>query len=282
MNAQIAGFLRRIPASNEPAVPLNTLVPDTEADLMRGFLSALHLWGIVTSEGDSVRASSQTALYTLHSLAEWLESEEVIIRDWHTRGLHAEPLFNGATFLSYLEKERVQRLADPQPSRIERVAQVLIKRTNPTTSEPELLFQFDRNAQRYQLIGGRYSPRDHDNLHTTIIREITEELAPSALIPDQDYTLSATVHTIHIPPLISPTFGALSAYTFTIFHMQNLRKPLILSVEDRWIAVKDVLANYLPDAPDKTLFAANNTLYDRINTVTGGLATLPDSIRDQP
>lgn len=279
MNPSLARFLRRIPPSNQSAAALSHLASDDQIEMLRGFVAALRLWGMVTHENDHVRATSQTAWYALHSLAEWIESGEPIVSDWHTRGLHSEALFNGATLLSHMDTERQRRLPDSLPSRIERVAQVLIKRTHPTTHEPELLFQFDQNARRYQLVGGRYSPRDHDDLRTTMIREIGEELAVSGLVYEQDYQLQEVVSQLSLPPLISPTFGALTAYTFVIFHMVHLTRPLILNEGDRWIRVADVLANHLPDAPDQVLFSPNHTLYLQIDQAVHGLANLADSVR---
>lgn len=80
-------LLRTIPPSNQPAQPLAALVGEAQVSLAQGFAQALAMWGLVSLEGDHIRASSQTAHYALLSLAEWLESGQPIITDWNTRGV---------------------------------------------------------------------------------------------------------------------------------------------------------------------------------------------------
>lgn len=262
-------LLRTIPPSNQPAQPLAALVGEAQVSLAQGFAQALAMWGLVSLEGDHIRASSQTAHYALLSLAEWLESGQPIITDWNTRGVHHAPFENGASFLYLLERHRLNTLPFATPTRRERVAQVLIKRTDPETHAPQILFQYDHNAQRYQLIGGRFSPTRDTTLEDTIQREIAEELN-SDLHPPKDYTLRLLAADLRTPPVLSPTFGALTEYTFHFYLMTNLRHPLTLNPDDRWINLDEALADgWHPDGEPhllQLLSARIGSLYELENS----------------
>jgi hypothetical protein len=279
LNEQIATFLKRIPQSNQPPATFSELSTPDGVEVMRGVALALQMFGIVQVEGNTLRASSQTAKYTLNSLAETLLAGQPVVSDWHTRGLHEHPLSNGASFLALLEAQRLQHNPNAAPSRVERVAQVIIKRTNPTNGKPELLFQFDRNAHRYQFIGGRYSPRDHDDMRQTIIREITEELPKNNLIVQQDYQLTLLVENLTTAPVISPTFGALTQYSFTLFHMHDLKKSLVLDYSDRWLSIDDVLTDTVRDDEGQPFPFSNHGIYPLMNEQVGGFVHLVDSVR---
>jgi hypothetical protein len=282
LNERIAAFLRQIPQSNQSPALFADLCALEEVEVMRGVALLLQQFGIVQIEGDTLRASSQTAKYTLNSLAESFVSGGTIISDWHTRGLQEHPLSNGASFLSLLEAQRLKQHPQAAPSRIERVAQVVIKRTNPTSGKSELLFQFDRNARRYQFIGGRYSPRDNDDMHQTIIREISEELPNNTLQVGRDYHLTLLVENLTTPPVISPTFGALTQYSFTLFHMHDLHAPLKLGYSDRWLPLEDVLNDTVRDDDGNHLPFSNHGIYPQMNERVGGFVQLVDSVRMTP
>ncbi len=282
MNERIAAFLRHIPQSNQPSASFNEICDPSDVETMRGVAFALQIFGMVLVEGDTVKANSQTAKYTLNSLAESLLSGQPIITDWQTRGLKEHPLANGASFLALLEEQRLKQNPDAMPSRLERVAQVIIKRTNPTSGKPELLFQFDRNAHRYQFIGGRYSPRDHDDMYQTMIREISEELPANTLQVRQDYQLTLLVDALKTASIISPTFGALTQYAFTLYHMHDLLKPLKLDYSDRWLPIEDVLNDTVRDDSGELLPFSNHGIYPQMDAQVGGFVNLMDSVRMTP
>lgn len=270
MQANLAAFLKAIPQSNQDAQTIEALVGAQDAPFMRGCAYMLQAFGAVTLEGDSIRASSQTAKYWLNSLADMLAHGVPIVTDWKQRGLYPthpqNPLQNGATFLRWLEEQRLSRLSAPEPSRQTGVAQVLIKRTNPETQQAELLFQYDHNARQYQLIGGRES--DGETSLQTIIREIEEELTTTLNYGD-DYALTCVVAS-YVPPLsISSTFGALTQYHFAFYHMTGLQRALALGEGDRWITISDALAGI--DTLDPTLYRALDAL------LPNGIAGLDDS-----
>lgn len=244
MSANLAAFLRRIPQSNQTALPIEQLANNEDINLLRGYALMLQTIGVVKlNENNLVQASSQTAKYMLESLASFVESGQTLIDDWETRGIYRDntsgSLQNAATFLHEMEKRRVSILVSPPPVRNEQVAQVLIKRTNPMTGQSEFLFQYDANADQYQLIGGRRKITD-ETLEVAIIREIEEELVDNLQFP-QDYKLSLVAEDLTPKPTLSPTFGALSEYHFWIFHMYDLNQTLNLHENDIWVPIDDII-----------------------------------------
>lgn len=282
-NKYIVSFLRQIPQSNQDAQTvhclMNNQLDDIEIAVLYGYAQLLHTLGMVNFEVDTgmIRARSQTAKYALNSLASYVENDLRIIDDWKTRGIGDNILHNGASFLHALEMRRLIYEANPTPSRQEKVAQVLIKRNNPLTGEPELFFQYDDNARRYQLIGGRWSPQDGNNLQQTMIREIEEELPANHLIHGRDYQLQLLIADFSPPATLSPTFGALTEYHFHIYHMTHLNQPLKLRPGDRWVPVYQVRQGIIigEDGMDYHLDTAIYAAMDA--SIAGGLAALISS-----
>jgi 8-oxo-dGTP pyrophosphatase MutT (NUDIX family) len=275
---KLIDFLRRIPQSNEDAVILNTLVTEDDLAYFMGIATMLNLLGCISYDPAqmTIRASSQTAKYALNSLAYYVETDQRIISDWHTRGLQQSPndmLTNGATFLHALETQRLQHQTDAPPTRYERVAQILITRHH--AGKLEYLMQYDRNAGQYQFIGGRAKDSDTGILHTAI-REIEEEVQPH-LTYEQDYQLRVISESLQVPTTLSPTFGALTSYTFTVYHMTDLRQNIDLSDADLWVPVEDILDGAIKNQAQVYTFT-NNDLYTSLSKqIEGGLANLTSS-----
>lgn len=281
MSRELAEFLRRIPQSNQDAQPVATILPDANPELLQGFALVLQALGAVRMDADGcIQAASQTGKYFLMSMASYVEAGVPLIDNWQARGLYPDgtpdPLQNAATLLYAMETRRSTLLNDAPSVRDEQVAQVLIKRQNPTNGHGELLFQYDANAKQYQLIGGRRKDTDPD-LRYTIIREIEEELADD-LEPEQHYQLHPVISGLQLPPTISPTFGALTSYRFEIFHMTGLERSLKLQPEDVWVPISQVLAGYVEDQNGQQIRFSANDLYQLINqSLVGGFQGLTSS-----
>lgn len=279
-NQAIAQFLRDIPQSNQDKQTLQTTYGHNNSDqihMLCGIAKVLTMLGVVCLDEHEetaqslIRASSQTAKYTLMSFADYFERDAILIEDWKTRGIQENVLANGASFLHRLEHDRVKRFENTTPSRYVKVAQVLIKRINPETNQHELLFQFDHNANQYQLIGGRWSEKDGDDLKVTIIREIEEELPLNHLPYSETYEVTNLIDNLTIEGAISTTFGALTHYTFSIFHMVGLKVPLKLQPEDHWVPISMVL-NGIVTVDNMDYPFTSPEIYIRINDA------LPDGL----
>jgi hypothetical protein len=277
MSKSLAAFLRRIPQSNQDTQTIESLADGLEPKLLEGYLLMLQTLGVVQFHNGSVKASSQTAKYMLESLANTVENGQRLIDDWHTRGVYREKegvFQNAATLLFEMEKRRIALQENPPPSRREEVAQVLIKRMNPETGKAEFLLQYDKNANQFQLIGGRRKNVD-DDLNVTMVREIEEELADDLKLTD-DYQLVLVIDDLSPSPTLSPTFGALTEYHFWIFHMRGLKQNLSLQEHDAWVSLEEVLSGQVHWQGE--IVEANPEIYQLMNqAIEGGLAGLEDS-----
>lgn len=290
-NQQLAHFLRSIPQSNQDPCTLgniaNTALSESDHSYIFGYLQSLRAFGIIqihengTAHGTKIQATSQTAKYALMSIADYVERDETIITDWKTRGVQDSPLANGATFLHALENERVRRFAPTTPSRYVKVAQGLIKRVNSDTGNHELLMQFDKNANQYQLIGGRWSEADGEDLKVTMIREIEEELPRNHLPYATAYQLRLLIDDLAVEGTISATFGALTHYSFWVYHMYALTQPLELMPEDLWVPIQQIHAGVVEHAGKAYPFTSPE-MYQRIEAaLPGGLMGLSSSFVDE-
>lgn len=286
-NQAIAEFLRHIPQSNHEHQTIQNIYQATtdpnDMSILYGIARMLAVFGVIVLDDQVpaseslIRASSQTAKYTLMSFADYFERETPIINDWETRGLQDTIFTNGATFLHNLEHDRLQRFDNPAPSRYVKVAQVLIKRINPNTDQHELLFQFDANANQYQLIGGRWSEKDGNDLQETIIREIEEELPLNTIPYPETYNLECLIDNLIIDGEVSNTFGALTHYTFWIYHMVGLTHKLELQSEDLWVPISMVLEGVVA-LDDVDYPFTSPEIYQRIDQLLeNGLMGLPVS-----
>jgi hypothetical protein len=281
----LAQFLLAIPQSNQDPQRLAELAqafPLAPISLLEGAALLLHTLGVVDYDAvtQTIRARSQTAKYALNSMAAYVESDIRIVEDWKTRGVEQGFLENGASFLHALEQRRLQVMPQPTPSRRERVAQVLIKRENPQTGDPELYFQYDANAKEYQLIGGRWSPRDGDDLRQTMIREIEEELAGNPLRYGEQYQLTLIAADLTLPATLSPTFGALTEYHFYIYHLVDLTQELQMQPGDRWVPITQVQGGAVIDEEGCEFPFGRTDIYKAIDALLpNGLAHLANSFR---
>ncbi len=103
-----------------------------------------------------------------------------------------------------------------------------------------LLHQWDQQAERYQLIGGKR--RAEETPEQTAVREALEELPQAALVAGRTLFVKAAP----IEPFedwnVSPTYGALTRYDLHIFQAQVKGTGLTLSESDLWISLDEAVA----------------------------------------
>ncbi len=242
--SDLSRFLLAVPRSDHEPAALGQLAAGLgQSDsVLLGYARLLALFGAVDlheASGDArIRARSHIAHYWLNSMAAHASAGLPLIPDWETRGMQQpDGVPSAAWLLHALESHRSQILPDAQPTRVQRVAQVLIRRDNPHTGQPELLMQHDPGSGNWQLIGGRWRESDGADLLRTAAREADEELASSQLRYGADYKLVLVLPDLRLPLTVSPTFGALTQYHFWVYHMIDLQRDIVLGPDDRWVSV---------------------------------------------
>ena len=265
----IARALHLIPTHREPAKTAAALAQalgeDEAASAIEATLTLLHAFGALQQQGEFVRAKDQRASYFIQSLRLWLEQadeSETLITPELIRAMEARRV---------QQAEVAGRMA--QPARVQAAALILIGRV--IEGELHLLFQFDRRAGQYQLIGGRLEPDETAAQAAT--REFLEEVGAAQIPPMQagvDFELRTLLDEPIVVDAISPTYGALTRYAFYVFHAQIARVNLSLGPDDAWIAVSDVLRGRTADGKQM----GNQQMRDEMNRrIAGGLAGLAPS-----
>ncbi len=243
----LAAWLRAIPQSRHEPRSLDDLPGGSV--IGQGLAAMLQVWGAVEFSPAGIRAVSQPAYYFLHSLAAWAETSGPVIPDWSSEvGTTAgEGLRHGTTLVHWLEAERQRRDPAAPPIRFTPVAQVLVVQRRDAAQEPPcFLGQWDERAGQFQIIGGRQKQNLDwvEPIGETAIREFEEELDGQVSHARGDFRLEPLASFAGATRL-SPSFGALTAYRFSVFRAAGLRE-LTLGPHDHWLRRDDLLAGRLP------------------------------------
>lgn len=257
----VAGILENIPRSDEDGVSLEALCQLRKRndrsclDCITGILTFLKVFDAVSvttsRRGEtSVKAKSEIALYFLRSLARFIRKNLTLTSNWEREGVIQDIapvglLSSGVQLLYAMEKVRTEQHSDLTPIRKVFVSQAIIKARLRGRHEPVYLVQYDAKAQRFQLIGGRRRKYESDPL-TVMKREIAEELSANSFSYPEDYDLLELVSGLELAAL-SPTFGAFSLYNFTIYQVMFNCPELILSHNDRWITLSELMSGLTKD-----------------------------------
>lgn len=217
--------------------------PEEAEAAVRCALAVLDLFGVLATSAEGHRTAGQVATYFLHSLAWYVEHGIPLVDGWQARGIHGESgalaLDRAPDFLNAMERRRLAVAArlglDAPASRHQEAVLILVK--GVLDGEVYYLHRFDADARRYQLIGGRVEPGEAPL--AAALRELREELGIAA-----DH---AALHPLIVPPArialtaISPTYGALTDYTFSAFGAMLDARKIILHRSDRWLSVAEML-----------------------------------------
>jgi 8-oxo-dGTP pyrophosphatase MutT (NUDIX family) len=228
----------------------------------------MQLFRLARPTANGVEIEGETALLFVRSLAAHLADDIAV-----TLPLHADQLLAAA------ELARHKQVAHPTPVRDIFAANALI--IAHAKGHPYILMQFDDGAQQFQLIGGKRDPTDRDNEHT-VLREIQEELELPDLHVPTDLTLVPVGERFEQTTL-SRTYGVVTSYHISFYHVQHWRSPLrldALAVETRWIAFEHIRAGRLPDGR-KVSDLAVQSLGDYLDELTDS-ADLPTRIDGLP
>jgi 8-oxo-dGTP pyrophosphatase MutT (NUDIX family) len=194
------------------AAALNDLSED--AEYARGVRDLLSLLGITDARQPSGRVAGMLIDVLKAHLADGIE----IGLDWEN--LDA-PAPRGVDFLKVIEGARLRNVSAPTPARSVEAAASIIKSSRAGVES--YLMQYDAHAGRYQPIGGKREPHEQ-SLEETLRREFAEELA----LPEIPGPAVFSVKQIGTWDELtsSATYGIITRYAFTFFHVLKMNLPI--------------------------------------------------------
>lgn len=206
--------------------------PNTNPSYAHALGDLMQLFRLALPVEDGVKIEGDTARLFVRSLAAHLADDVSV----------ALPL-DGLKLLAAAESARHERVPHPTPVREIYAVNAIIKAGR--AGHNYLLMQYDENAHQFQLIGGKRDPEDVDAAHT-VLREIQEELEmPGLRIPD-DLALVPIGERFEQTTL-SPTYGVVTSYHISFYHVQHMQFRPHLDAQTRWIDVEYIRAGRLPD-----------------------------------
>src|SRR5438874_3555833 len=165
----VARVLRSIPALVERPATIDELARTLAADdvdlsvqdleaVVGSVLATMEAFGVVTSAGGGYRSRGPMPTYFLRSLAWYVGGGRALVDNWQRGGVRDDismsSLLDAGPYLLRLMETKRLRLAgtDAPPTREQRVSFVLVKAL--VDGRDHFLFEWDRLAAQYQLIGG--------------------------------------------------------------------------------------------------------------------------------
>lgn len=205
----------------------------TETPYQKGVLDTLRLLGLTGKDG----ASGKVARMFLDVLrAHQVDGIEIGL-DWESLD---GPAPRGVDVIRAIEKSRLSRVEHPTPARIVRASQAVFKRDYDA-----YLMQYDDHAKRYQPVGGKQEP-DEDDPTVTLRREICEELNLPAP-PDHQESILDLIKDDWVETSLSATYGLLTQYTFSFFHVVLARFPINTDDITRWLNIDEIIRGTADD-----------------------------------
>jgi hypothetical protein len=279
----IAKIIRAIPPETESAVSVSQLASATGtaesaviavAHLINAF-GALNVTVDPPAAGWKIKAATPAAALFLRSVAEYVGGDLAILQNWARNGTVEPPydehaVLSGAQFLYFMERRRLAADQDATALRTTHVSQVLIKRVGRLHGR-EYLVVLDPVARQFQLPGGHARAGDRD-AGEVARRELLEELPRFRLVAAQHRLVD--LGTVDLTA-VSRTYGAVTRYVLTIFHLQGHLAAFPIGPDARWVA-EDVLLGDNAEVDGMTLNVVGVRRLDR--SLAGGLASLPASL----
>lgn len=250
---RLVAAIRAIPREDESPVSIEELcrqagfevdeMPAASALLLK-LLGSFGVLRTVTSPvaGHLIKAEAPAAALFLQSLAEYLLSDQSLLDNWSRAGTFDPPytgseVLAGPQFLYLIESRRLRANPHAPAIRWTEVAQVVISRKARGQALMYLTIH-DPAARQYQLPGGHRRPGDTD-MRDTAIREMEEELDAFTFDPGRDRIVE--LGTIEINQ-VSRTYGVVTAYKMTFFHLRTTRPSLQVGPHARWVAESTLLS----------------------------------------
>jgi 8-oxo-dGTP pyrophosphatase MutT (NUDIX family) len=210
------------------------------SDYARGALDVLRLLGLVEDRGEDFKPAGEVSAMFLASLAAHLRDGVRFSFDWDD--LDAQGV-RGVDLLREAETARAQAVPDPTPARVVKVVQAIVK--SRERGEDLYLMQYDRHAGRFQPLGGKQEPGDGDP-GVALRRELAEELALGSP-PGPELCELSLLQEGWEKVALSATYGVLTRYTFTFFHVVNVRFPIRLDGDTCWLKQSEIASGLAGD-----------------------------------
>lgn len=296
LDVRLAGvILRSIPTHREPRMSVAQIAARAGADLpltsaevlaaSQATVALLRTFGVLDENVEGVRAAGQMPAYFLNSLAWYVRNRAPMLDGWRDHqplSQTGDAVTRGPNFLQRIEQRR-QQLAEQRgiaatPSREQAAVLVLVKVMRQR--RPHFLFQWDARASQLQLIGGRIEPGETPA--QAAVREFQEEVGDGQSPrwqSERDYEITALA--LKGGPLallqISPSYGALTAYTFHVFAVRIHAAQFTLNAGARWLDRADMLRGKTRDG----LSMGEPALYRLLLGALAGIKRVPVSFTQQ-
>jgi 8-oxo-dGTP pyrophosphatase MutT (NUDIX family) len=129
--------------------------------------------------------------------------------------------------------------------------------------------QYDEHAGQFQMLGGKAKSGEHD-LAETLRRELAEELGLPTTPGEADCILTPLETDREIVSL-SPTYGLLTCYAFSFYHVGRVCFPVCTDQDTCWLSGDEISTCRATDGRPISI------LYH--DALGGRLDTLPDSFQ---
>lgn len=286
----IVNILESIPSHHESPKEIDEICNDIiekeshKKEVVYGMvlatLSFLDSLDVIDCDNNCFKMHGQIPHYFRNSLCWYISGNRKLFSNWNRLGASREMEISGLLdsaphFLKLIEEKRLciseNCKTEPGHSRTQNVAICLVKTTYK--GKVYFLHQWDTEASQYQIIGGKQRPGE-DNFDTAK-RELEEEIKEHQLVYKRDYEINK----INEEPIkklqVSPTYGALTLYDFSLYAVKLNLNNLKLSNIDKWISFEEVKKG-------KTLSDRKIRNYETYElfgrSVSGGLEGVPDSV----
>lgn len=250
------------------AVVLQTLSPSS--DYARGALDVLALMGLVRMEQGRAVPADEVAAMVLNSLVAHLRDKVVVGLRWGD--LDAESP-RGVDILRAIEEARLQRVPQPSPARVVWAVEAVIKGRRGT--QDLYLMQYDAHAGRFQPIGGKQEPYEHD-LGDTLRREMAEELGLNAP-PGPDACTLTLLRDDWQVTVLSATYGVLTCYTIAFYAVSRVRFPIRTDQDTCWLTREEIAAGRSHDGRAVSSAYVEGLGLERLDQIEAGVVLGPDS-----
>jgi 8-oxo-dGTP pyrophosphatase MutT (NUDIX family) len=256
-----------------------TLRTDRTTQAVVGVFLALELLGTVELTSDDprtllIRTPTAYATGFLKTYIECLRYRIPIVSNWQVT--HALPeSVSGSALLRTAELQRITALVNRgvQPGSLNRcrVAFVIIK-GRTIFGKPMYLFDYNKNWDMFNLIGGKEEVADAGSLESTVRREVEEELGVAqTVLRLHDLTPDGPIETFSL----LGRFGVMTHYSAKLY-LGMLEVEPRLRGRQRWFYASEVEKR---SGARGERFLLHPAYFDHLRDMPGGLQDLPFSFR---